>query len=259
MYIMIIRSDDSVVEPFYKRYKFILGCHREIILYYWFYFSWAKTLWAAVKCWFQQLDIMTDHFGHLMAHIFNLCDPVRAPVVTHSWLVSVCAVQFSRRMWAWQWGARCVCVRVCSELLCCGSYTSRHRERSVPDIWRRRAGKRWHWGVMKKCLCVRGLKNSPFRVVCLLAEQRQGSVSEICCKDYLVCILYQGTANRIFFFFCAPALAVPHLLRKDSSFLCIPPLGPQSSPAPFSPPHSSSHLSFCENISFLQVKTAGLL
>lgn len=108
MYIMIIRSDDSVVEPFYKRYKFILGCHREIILYYWFYFSWAKTLWAAVKCWFQQLDIMTDHFGHLMAHIFNLWDAVRAPVVTHSWLVSVCAVQFSRRMWAWQWGAVCV-------------------------------------------------------------------------------------------------------------------------------------------------------
>lgn len=86
---------------------------------------------------------------------------------------------------------------------------------------------------MKKCLCVRGLKNSPFRVVCLLAEQRQGSVSEICCKDYLVCILYQGTANRIFFL--RPALAVPHLLRKDSSFLCILPLGPRSSLNPFSP------------------------
>ena len=89
---------------------------------------------------------------------------------------------------------------------------------------------------MKKCLCVRGLKNSPFRVVCLLAEQRQGSVSEICCKDYLVCILYQGTANRIFFLL--PALAVPHLLRKGSSFLCILPLGSRSSLAPFSPPHS---------------------
>lgn len=103
-------------------------------------------------------------------------------------------------------------------------------------------------GVMKKCLCVRGLKNSPFRVVCLLAEQRQGSVSEICCKDYLVCILYQGTANRIFFL--RLALAVPHLLRKDSSFLCIPPLGPRSSLAPFSPLHSSSHLSLSENTSF---------
>lgn len=104
---------------------------------------------------------------------------------------------------------------------------------------------------MKKCLCVRGLKNSPFRVVCLLAEQRQGSVSEICCKDYLVCILYQGTANRIFSL--RPALAVPHLLRKDSSFLCIPPLGPRSSLAPLSP-HSSSHLSLSENTSFPSAK-----
>lgn len=230
MYIMIIRSDDSVVEPFYKRYKFILGCHREIILYYWFYFSWAKTLWAAVKCWFQQLDIMTDHFGHLMAHIFNLWDAVRAPVVTHSWLVSVCAVQFSRRMWAWQWGA--VCVRVCSELLCCGSYTSRHRERSVPDIWRRRAGKRWHWGVMKKCLCVRGLKNSPFRVVCLLAEQRQGSVSEICCKDYLVCILYQGTANRIFFFL-RPGSGCPPSSQKGLILSVYSSSGPTILSGPF--------------------------
>lgn len=70
-------------------------------------------------------------------------------------------------------------------------------------------------------------------MVCLLAEQRQGSVSEICCKDYLVCILYQGTANRIFFL--RPALAVPHLLRKDSSFLRILPLGSRSSLNPFSP------------------------
>lgn len=109
-----------------------------------------------------------------------------------------------------------VCERVFSELLCCGSDTSRHRERSVPDIWRRGAGKRWHWGVMKKCLCVRGLKNSPFRVVCLLAEQRQGSVSEICCKDYLVCILYQGTANRIFF--CARLWPSPIFLERTHPF-----------------------------------------
>lgn len=36
---------------------------------------------------------MADHFGHLMAHIFTLRDPVRAPVVTHCRLVSV--VQYS--------------------------------------------------------------------------------------------------------------------------------------------------------------------
>lgn len=69
-------------------------------------FHEQKTLWAAVKSWFQQLDIMTDHFGHLMAHIFNLWDPARAPVVTHSWLVSARSA-VSLRMWAWQWRAVC--------------------------------------------------------------------------------------------------------------------------------------------------------
>lgn len=164
-----------------------------------------------------------------------------------------CAVEF---YWGCEPGNGEQCERVCSELLCCGSDTSRHRERSVPDIRRREAGKRWHWGVMKKCLCVRGLKNSPFRVVCLLAEQRQEPVSEICCKDYLVCILYQGTANRIFFL--RLALAVPHLLRKNSSFLCIPPLGPRSSQAPFSL-HSSSHLSLSENTSIPWAKSERIL
>lgn len=104
---------------------------------------------------------------------------------------------------------------------------------------------------MKKCLCVRGLKNSPFRVVCLLAEQRQGSVSEICCKDYLVCILYQGIANRIFFL--RLALAVPHLFRKDSSFLSIRPPGPGSS-LPLS--LLSIHL---KAAAFLEQETAGWL
>lgn len=206
---------------------------------------WAKTLWAAVKCWFQPLGIMTDHFGHLMAHIFTLWNP-REGACSQSLLACVCGRSVVL-LGMCSPGNGEQCERVCSELLCCGSDTSRHRERSVPDIWRRGAGKRWHWGVMKKCLCVRGLKNSPFKVVCLLAEQRQGSVSEICCKDYLVCILYQGTANRIFFL--RPALAVPHLLRKDSSFLCIPPLGPRSSLAPFAL-HSSSHLSLPENTSY---------
>lgn len=194
-------------------------------------FLWAKTLWAAVKCWFQLLGIMTDHFGHLMAHIFTLWDPAREPGVTHRWLVSVAQCSFTgdpSRANGEQ------CERVCSELLCCGSNTSRHRESSVPDIWRRGAGKRWHWGVMKKCLCVRGLKNSPFRVVCLLAEQRQGSVSEICCKDYLVCILYQGTANRIFFL--RPALAVPHLLRKGLILSMHSSSGPKILSGPFLPP-----------------------
>lgn len=171
---------------------------------------------------------MADHSGHLTAHVFTLRNLVKEPAVTHSWLVSVAQCSLTRDV---SLAMEEQCERVCSELLCGGSDTSRHRECSVPDIWRRGAGKRWHWGVMKKCLCVRGLKNSPFRVVCLLAEQRQGPVSEICCKDYLVCILYQGTANRIFFL--RLALAVPHLLRKDFSFLCIPPLGPRPSLAPF--------------------------
>lgn len=82
---------------------------------------------------------------------------------------------------------------------------------------------------MKTCLCVRGLKNSPFRVV-PLAKQRQGPVSEICCKDYLVCIMYQGMANTIFFLH--PLLADLHRLRKDSSFLCVPLVSPRSSPGP---------------------------
>lgn len=155
-----------------------------------------------------------------MADIFTQCDPVRKTTLAHSLLacftVSLAIVSSVREF--------------CLELLCCGSNTSRHREWSVPDIWRRGAGKRWHWRVMKKCLCVRGLKNSPFRVVCPLAKQRQGPVSEICCKDYLVCIMYQGMANRIFFL--RPLLAVLHLLRKDSSFLCIPLQSPRSSPGP---------------------------
>ncbi len=39
---------------------------------------------------------MTDHFGHLMAHIFTLWDPVKEPAVTHSWLVSVVQCSFTR-------------------------------------------------------------------------------------------------------------------------------------------------------------------
>lgn len=35
---------------------------------------------------------MTDHFGHLMAHIFTLWDPV----VTHSWLVYDVQCSFTR-------------------------------------------------------------------------------------------------------------------------------------------------------------------
>jgi len=38
---------------------------------------------------------MTDHFGHLTVHIFTPRDPVRAPVVTHSWLVSVAQCSFT--------------------------------------------------------------------------------------------------------------------------------------------------------------------
>lgn len=38
---------------------------------------------------------MADHFGHLMAHIFTLQDPVRAPLVTHPWLVSVVQCSFT--------------------------------------------------------------------------------------------------------------------------------------------------------------------
>lgn len=100
---------------------------------------------------------------------------------------------------------------------------------------------------MKKCLCVRGLKNSPFRVVCLLGEQRQRPVSEICCKDYLVCILYQGTAKQDppFFFFLEPGSGCrTRLLRKDSSlFCCIPPVDPCPLWPPFLSLHSSSNLS----------------
>lgn len=104
---------------------------------------------------------------------------------------------------------------------------------------------------MKKCLCVRGLKNSPFRVVCPLAEQRKGSVSEICCKVYLVCILYQGKANRIFFLFLG-CLEFPY---KRLSLLCLSLLALQSSLPPLSPLHSPPQLNFCKNRSFLQVKS----
>lgn len=166
------------------------------------------------------LNIMVDQCGHFMADIFTQCDAVRKTTLAHSLLAcftaSLAIVSSVRELYL--------------ELLCCGSNTSRHREWSVPDMWRREAGKRWHWRVMKKCLCVRGLKNSPFRVVCPLAKQRQGPVSEICCKDYLVCIMYQGMANRIFFL--RPLLAVLHHLRKDSSFLCISLLSPISFPGP---------------------------
>lgn len=90
---------------------------------------------------------------------------------------------------------------------------------------------------MKKCLCVRGLKNSPFRVVRLLAEQRQGPVSEICCKDYLVCILYQGTAKQDPPFFLRLDLAVaPVFLERTRPFLLHSSSGPMSSLAPFSLP-----------------------
>lgn len=41
---------------------------------------------------------MTDNFGHLMSHIFTLWDPVRAPVLTHSWLVSVVQYSFTRHV-----------------------------------------------------------------------------------------------------------------------------------------------------------------
>lgn len=128
----------------------------------------------------------------------------------------------------------------CSELLGCGSDTSRHRESSVPHLRGRGAGKRWHRGVMKKCLCVRGLKNSPFRVVRLLAEQRQGPVSENCCKDYLVWILYQGTAKQeppFFFFPLRLDLAVaPVFLERTLPFLLHSSSGPMSSLALFSLP-----------------------
>lgn len=39
---------------------------------------------------------MTAHFGHLMARTFTVRDPVRAPVVTHSWLGSVAQCSFTR-------------------------------------------------------------------------------------------------------------------------------------------------------------------
>lgn len=109
----------------------------------------------------------------------------------------------------------------CSELLGCGSDTSRHRESSVPHLRGRGAGKRWHRGVMKKCLCVRGLKNSPFRVVRLLAEQRRGPVSEICCKDYLVWILYQGTAKQepLLFFWSLDLAVATVFLERTLPFL----------------------------------------
>lgn len=70
--------------------------------------------------------------GHLMAHSVFLWDPGRAPVVTAYVDVSP-AIESCVREYR-------------SELLCCGIDTLRHRERSVPDIWRRVAGKRWHRG-----------------------------------------------------------------------------------------------------------------
>lgn len=168
----------------------------------------VRHIWATIKCWFQTLNIVADYFGQLMAHTFTLLHPL-----TPCRLISVvpCSLTVSRAMWS-----------SVSEFR---SGLSRHREHSVPDIWRRGAGKLWHWGVMKKCLCVRGLKNSPFKVVCQLVEQRQEPVPEICCKDYRACILYQGAANRISFM--CPALAVSHL-----PFLWIPLLVARSSSGP---------------------------
>lgn len=165
-----------------------------------------------------------------MAHIFTLWDLARERC-SYSLQAGLCLLRAVSFYWAIvslalggrgggeEGGRRCE--RVCSELPGCGSDTSRHRGSSVPHLRGRGAGKRWHRGVMKKCLCVRGLKNSPFRVVRLLAQQRQGPVSEICCKDYLVCILYQGTAKQdppFFFCFFAPGSGRrDRLLRKDSS------------------------------------------
>lgn len=169
-----------------------------------------------------------------MAHIFSLWD-LAEERCSYSLRAGLCLLRTASFYWAivslaWGWGERWRgreagrrhCERVCSELPGCGSDTSGHRGSSVPHLRGRGAGKRWHRGVMKKCLCVRGLKNSPFRVVRLLAEQRQGPFSEICCKDYLVCILYQGTAKQnppFFFFFLRLDLAVAAVfLGKDSSF-----------------------------------------
>lgn len=230
------------MEAFCKWYKSIQGCHRDIIFYYWFHL-YEQNFMGCSKMLISAIGYYGWPFWSFNGPHIHSMGP-REGACSYSLLACVCcAVEF---YWWCESGNGELCERVCSELLCCGSDTSRHREHSVPDIWRREAGKRWHWGVMKKCLCVRGLKNNPFRVACLLAEQRQGPVSEICCKDYLACILYQGTANRILFL--RPALAVPHLLRKDTSFLCIPPLGPRPSLASFSL-HSSFHLSLFENTS----------
>lgn len=203
-------TDDSIMKAFCTNPpEIVVGSTFHLVI---------SAFW--IKGCFLPLNIVVDQCGHFMADIFTQCDPMRKTTLAHS-LLACFAVSL----------ARVSSVReLCLELLCCGTNTSIHRERSVPDMWRRGAGKRWHWRVMKKCLCVRGLKNSPFRVVCPLAKQRQGPVSEICCKDYLVCIMYQGMANRIFFLH--PLLAVLHLLRKDSSFLCIPRLSPRSSPGP---------------------------
>lgn len=200
-------TDDSVMKAFCTNPpEIVIGSTFTLVI---------SAFW--VKGCLLPLNIM-DQCNHFMADIFTQCDTVRKTTLAHLLLacftVSLAIVSSVREL--------------CLELLCCGSNTSRHRERSVPDMWRRGAGKRWHWRVMKKCLCVRGLKNRPFRVVCPLAKQRQRPVSEICCKDYLVHIMYQGMANRIFFL--CPLLALLHLLRKDSSFLCIPLLSPRSSP-----------------------------
>lgn len=200
---------------------------------------------------------MTAHVGHLLVHMFTFWHPVRGTL--HSGLVSVASSPWAIVSLASAGRGRAggAVREFCSELMGCGSDTSRHRESSVPQLRGRGAGKRWHRGVMKKCLCVRGLKNSPFRVVRLLAEQRQGPVSEICCKDYLVWILYQGTAKQeppFFFlplFFCAWIwLSHPSSEKGVFLFCCIPPAGPRLSPLSVSL-HSSSNLSLpSKNASF---------
>lgn len=149
------------------------------------YFSSGNFIFLSKRC-VLPLNIVADQCGDFMVDIFTQCDPVRKTKLARSlpacFTVSLAIVSSVTVL--------------CLEPLCCGSNTLRHREWSVPDMWTREAGKRWHWRVMKKCLCVRGLKNSPFRVVCPLAKQRQGPVSEICCKDYLVCIMYQGDGKQ---------------------------------------------------------------
>lgn len=67
---------------------------------------------------------MADQCGHFMADIFTQCDPVRKTTLARSLLacftVSLSIVSSVREL--------------SLELLCCGSNTPRHRERSVPDM-----------------------------------------------------------------------------------------------------------------------------